>query len=225
MKKVLTLAALMGIASLSFGQGYVSFSAGSTTATRVSTNGTAVAGSNAPIWYYALFAAPSTISNGTNSSTSLDPTTTGWTVVAYGTNGTLAGRLNGNTTTDSAVQIPGFGVGSSADFAIAGWSANIGNTWAQVEAFFNNSAQLTQASHDAGSQAGTAGFFGIAPLTADNVPLAASGGPYNGLFGTATGLIQGFSLANITATATPEPTSMALLGLGSAALLIFRRRK
>jgi len=224
MKKLLTLAAVLGTASLSFGQGYVSFSAGATTSTRVSTNGVAVAGSASPIWYYALFAAPSTTSNGTNATTNFDPTKTGWTVVAYGTNTASSGRLNGNTTTDAAVQIPGYPGGSStADFAVAGWSANIGTDWASVQRFFGDAPLFSQSSHDVGTMAGVGGWYGLAGLTANDVPVAPPGGPYNGLFGTAPGLIQGFSLGQINPV--PEPSTFALAGLGAAALVIFRRRR
>jgi len=222
MKKVLTLAALMGFASLSFGQGIVSFSNGTTT--RISTNNaantTAGAMASAPVgtWYYALFRAPSS-KNGV--STSLDPLSDGWTLVAIGTNTASAGRLSGNQTTEGVVVTPT--APSTDDYAVAGWSANIGNTWAAVQAFFNNSTTMNQASHDQGSQAAVAGFFGIAPTFANDTIANPTAGAINGLFGTAAGLIAGYSLTSIAAA--PEPTSMALLGLGSAALLIFRRRK
>jgi len=224
MKKLVTLAALMGFASLSFGQGIVSFA--NSTTTRISTNNaantTAGAMASAPAgsWYYALFRAPST-KNGV--STSLDPLSDGWTLVAIGTNTTSPGRLNGNTTTEGVVVTPT--APSTDDYAVAGWSANIGSTWAAVEAFFNNSSTMNQASHDQGSQAGVAGFFGIAPTFANDTIANPTAGAINGVFGTAAGLIAGYSLTSISAVATPEPTSFALLGLGSAALLIFRRRK
>lgn len=63
-------------------------------------------------------------------------------------------------------------------------------------------------------------YRGISPIILVN--LATGGTPSTAVFGaTASG-----SLWNgITMVAVPEPTSMALAGLGAASLLIFRRRK
>ena len=73
MKKLLTLAALLGTMSLSFGQGYVAFYNASTT--RISTNGVATSGfvsGAVGSWYYALLVAPST-------QNTIDASLTGWT--------------------------------------------------------------------------------------------------------------------------------------------------
>jgi hypothetical protein len=98
--------------------------------------------------------------------------------------------------------------GVTMSYEVAGWSASLG-------AVFNPN-WLT------GTFApGSTGFFGVSPSASG----AAGGGspvpaPALPLFG-GTGL-QGF---NMNAVGVPEPTSMALAGLGAAALLIFRRRK
>jgi len=208
MKKILTLAALLGTASASFAQGYVAFA--NTSTTRVSTNGTLAAVSPAGTWYYALLVAPST-QNTINSSL------TGWTFAAYGTNTATAGRMNGNSYTDSqAVQVAGFGTTATADFAVVGWSASLGD-WNAVRAWWNNGQ------HDTGPAAGQSGWFGISSV-ANDIPLAPAGGPYNNVWGASTsGQIQGMNLSFVPAV--PEPTTFALAGLGAAALVIFRRRK
>jgi len=220
MKKLLTIAALAGATGLSFGQGYVAFN--NSSSTRFSTNSAAgqsfVTATAKPIgsYYFALFAGPTTL---TNISTSVDPTLNGWTYVAIATNTAQGGRLDGNNFDSTggsfnAVQTPGFAGGTTADFAIAGWSSSIGNTWAQAQAWWAN-----------GTHAGSAavgGTFGIAPTVADNVIIANAGGPYNGIFGTGPGQIAGWGLTYYT---IPEPTGFALAGLGAAAMLIFRRRK
>jgi len=207
MKKVLALAVLVGATSLSFGQGIINFA--NNNATQVKVSGTNVSGASQ--WYFALFRAASTQNTIT---TSLDPTLNGWTFVAMGTN-TAAGRFSGNTTTEGVVATPT--APSTDDYAIAGWSANIGSTWAEAQAFWNNG------NHDNGARAALGGWFAINATVGDNIIANPTAGTINSPFGTIPGSIQGFSLNFIPAV--PEPTTFALAGLGAAALVIFRRRK
>jgi len=208
MKKVLTLAAVLGTASLSFGQGYVAFN--NTTTTRISTNGTLQAAAPVGTWFYALLVAPS-------AQNTIDSTLSGWTYVGTGQNTASAGRLTGNNSPDSsAIQVAGFATTGTADFAVVGWSASLGD-WNAFRAWWNNGQ------HDTGPGKTTAGWAGISGV-ANDIPLAPSGGPYNNVFGAAaSGQIPGMNLAFIPAV--PEPTTFALAGLGAAALVIFRRRK
>jgi hypothetical protein len=222
MKKLIALAALMGAVSLSFGQGIVSFA--NSTGTRVSTNGTVAANAGGPVgsWYYALFRTGS--ANTTAPSTSIDPTTAGWTLVAIGTNAGLAGTFTGNTTTEGVVATPT--APSTDDYVVAGWSVNIGTTWAQVQQAFGGSASLDQA-HVTGNtvtqgNGANSFWFGISTTFADNIIAQPTGSSINGLFGTTPGLIQGFRLNSFT---IPEPSSCALIGLASATLVILRRRR
>jgi len=211
MKKLLTLTALLATASLSFGQGFVAFA--NTSTTRISTNGVLqVASAVSGTWYYALLVAPST-------QNTINASLAGWTFVGYGTNTALAGRMSGNSSADSsAIQIPGFGTTATADFAIVGWSGNLGPDYASVIQWYNGGTGLGD-----GPDAGRAGFFGISTV-ANDIPLAPSGGPYNGVWGsTVSGQIQGLNLTG--PIPAPEPTSFALAGLGAAAMMIFRRRK
>jgi len=209
MKKLLTLAALLGTAAMSFGQGYVNFQNLSTS--RVSTNGTLMAAAPVGTWYYALLVATST-------QNTISADYAGWQLAAMGTNTALAGRLTGNNADNNgAVQIPGFGTSATADFAVVGWSSNIGSDWNSFRAFWNNG------SHDTGAAAGSSGWAGTS-VVAQDIALAPFLGPYNSMFGPASaGAIPGFNLSFVAAV--PEPSTIALAGLGAAALVIFRRRK
>jgi hypothetical protein len=214
MKKLLTLAALLGAANLSFGQGIVSFANQPTT--RISTNGTLQVAAPVGSWYYGLFRAPST--HGAPSLT-VDPLSDGWTLVAIGTNTASAGRLNGNQTSEGVVTTAG--APSTDDYAVAGWSSNIGSSWASVQAFFGNGSTLSQASHNAGTRAGESGWFSVSATFGNDIIAQPTGGSINTIFGATA--VNGFNLGFISAV--PEPSTFALAGLGAAAMLIFRRRK
>jgi len=121
---------------------------------------------------------------------------------AYGTNLSAAGRFTGG----NGVAIAGWGAGVTMDYKIAGWSKDLGATF--------NASWLTTPP--------ATGFFGLSALGTGAAGGSTATGtlPNFNLFG-GSGLQSGFSMIS----AVPEPTSMALAGLGAAALLIFRRRK
>jgi len=122
----------------------------------------------------------------------------------YATNFPTAngGRFIGGT-----VGVPGWTPGTTMSYEIAGWAASLGTTF--------NSSWLTTA---------PGGLFGVSAIASGVSggvnPTSGQSFPTLPLFG-GTGLNSGFTLTS----AVPEPTSMALAGLGAAALLIFRRRK
>jgi hypothetical protein len=116
---------------------------------------------------------------------------------------TAAGRL---ATTAAAAQIPGIAGGSTADFIVRGWSATAGATYAEALATFNGPTAV--------------GFFGVSRIGNNIVLSDGAGIPVTTLFGVGGNQIGGFNLVPV-----PEPSSMALAGLGAASLLIFRRRK
>jgi len=224
MKKLLTLAALLGAASLSFGQGYVGFF--NTSTYRVSTNGTTLSGFTsgaAGSWYYALLVAPSTQNN-------VDASLTGWTFSGlYATNTTTVGRFNGSNSTD------GTGVGplpapyapsTTADFVIVAWSANLGSDWTAV--FNGRPASLVSGIGGRGTATWTStggldgGWYTISTVANDIAVNALGAGYINVIGPAASGQISGMALNYYI---VPEPTSFALAGLGAAALMIFRRRK
>jgi len=217
MKKLLTIAALAGVASLSYGQGYVEMvnSSGTRTSINTSTFGTSggtvsltPAQATAP-YYYALFVAPST--DTTVTPPNGDPTLNGFTFTGnYGTNLSAVGRLTGVSSLDgTGLSIPGYASGSTANFAIVGWSGNLASTWAAAEPYFN------------GAFGAVGQYAGVSTSVAQDVVLAPAGGPYPDVMGSSP-LVGGFAMYQVP---IPEPTVCALCGLGAAALVIFRRRK
>jgi len=125
----------------------------------------------------------------------------------YATNtaASTGGRLAGG----NGIQVPGWAAGTAMSYEIAGWDASLGHNF--------NASWLT-------TPPTATGFFGVSPVatgTAGGVDATGNALPPYNLFGGATGIPAGFTLVN----AVPEPSSMALAGLGAAALLIFRRRK
>jgi len=219
MKKILTLAAVLGTASASFGQGYVSFANG--TSSRISNGGVLQAATPAGSYYYALLVAPAT----QNTISAADGSFSGWTLAAIGQNTGVAGRLSGNNVdSGTAVQVNGgayTGPGGTADFAVVGWSANIGSDWAAAAAGFrgygvNGTWTITDSTKPGGANSV---WFGVS-VVANDIVLQPFQSQYNPVF-SATGIPN----MNLQSVPVPEPTTFALVGLGAAALVIFRRRK
>jgi hypothetical protein len=217
MKKLLTLAALLGAASLSFGQGTVNFSAGAAASTRISTNSVYLGASTGAIssprdsFYFALFVAPTNAVTSVGSAFRADPTTLGYTFTGLiGTNSGVLGRLTGNNS-DGVALVPGYATSASGNFIVVGWSANLGASWAAVQTWLQN--------YDAN---GIANAYYGSSQGAFSVQLGGGAIPAGGIFGGGVGQIAGFTLG---LAPVPEPSTFALAGLGAAALLIFRRRK
>jgi len=198
MKKLAAFLCLGALTTGAFAQGLVTFANGPTTQISVTpTAGTPAAYAASPIgsYYFGLLTAATAAGPFTFAS-------------AYSTNTAGAGRMGPASNTQA---ITGWQPGATLFYEVAGWSSSLGTTF--------NPAWLTLASN----QFPANGFFGVSGIGSG----AAGGGspvpaPAFPLFG-GTGL-SGFSMGQVT-TAVPEPTSMALAGLGAAALLIFRRRK
>lgn len=72
-----------------------------------------------------------------------------------------------------------------------------------------------------GTDYATAGTRGSTAI----LNFASTGNPLTTPAGTAAALTTDGGFTGLNLTAVPEPTSMALAGLGAASLLIFRRRK
>jgi hypothetical protein len=122
-------------------------------------------------------------------------------------------NTSGNLIT--SLQIPGTGPGQvNVWIQIAGWSASFGTDWAAAWA----AARTTFGD-----------YFGTSPIinvAANAAGLGPSTGPGALIWQTPTGtdptkIGGGF----VVFTRSPEPSTTALLGLGVAAVLIFRRRK
>jgi hypothetical protein len=207
LKKMLVSVSSLAMTSLCFSQGFVSFN--SSPGARVSTNylGTTGLISGAGDYYFALLVAPT-------SQTTIDLSLAGWTFVGYGTNTAGLGWLNGNTAGNgSAVPVAGYDPESSANFAVVGWSSNLGHDLSPIVSSWPNPSTYSGAGIP---------FFGFSGI-AQNIILGDPIGPYPALFGSASGFIHGFTLYSVT-SAIPEPTGLAIAGIGAGALL-FRRRK
>jgi len=199
MKKLAVILCLSALATGAFAQGLVSFGNGPTSLISQGTTGntSTLAAGNAGGYYFALL----------TSASSTGPFTFAG---IYGTNSGSAGRIAAGT-----YPVTGWQPGATMSYEVAGWSSIYGAT------FVNG--WLTAKPGDA-IWGGKAGFFGVSAVGTG----AAGGGspvpaPALPLFG-GSGL-AGFVLGPVGTGSVPEPTSMALAGLGAAALLIFRRRK
>ena len=131
-------------------------------------------------------------------------TDTGFTGTVMGTNQASAGRFSGGVN----VAVAGAPAGSTRAIIVRGWSASLGADYATALQNYNT---------------GGAGYLGSSAI-APNFIFGGFDGvgtiPTSPAFGGAAGVGSGFALV-----AVPEPSSIALAGLGAASLLLFRRRK
>jgi len=235
MKKLAATLCLTALATAAFAQGTVNSANGSGTLFRTNSIGIGGTSGNtangAPSagaathggFQYHLLVAPSTV---TSVDASLQGLLSGpWSDGGINmTNATLAsgGRINGPSGT--AGQTQNWPANATESFIVVGWSADEGADWATFRtallgAHFNGSFW------DQGALLQNGGFIGASTIqqlaSGDAVGAAPSS-----LFGSV-----GPSGTPITTPSTlwvvnvPEPTSMALAGLGLGALVIFRRRK
>jgi len=201
MKKILIALGLAALVSSSQAQGLCNFVNSAATVITLTSNGVSMGSAPAGngSWRYELFRAPA----GTTADV-------GFVATGLIATNTSAGRL----VAGNGVAIPGTAAGGTAAILIRGWSANLGQNWAEASA---NLAIL----------GGYAGSSAVAP----NFLLGGDGGlgfiQPSPVFGGSSGIVpagvnNGFTL---TYFPVPEPSSMVLAGLGAASLLLFRRRK
>jgi len=224
MKKLGLIVALAGGVSLSYGQGYVGVA--NDTASKVSADGAAIRGGTNTGYYFEVLIAPTTVTRINVD----DPLSGGWTDSTIElANSTANGRVVGiNDNYDpygGGAQIPsGFPTYGTANFAVVGWSADLGPTLADALDAWNGGGWLIGvAGNDPGLVPGaTSAFMGISGVALDIVG-APAGGPYNNIWGLASdGEIPGMELY---LPPIPEPGTIALGGLGAAAVVVFRWRK
>jgi len=118
----------------------------------------------------------------------------GWIYEDLGTNTATPGLMNGNYTTDPGVDVSQT-PGDPANFAVVGWSTNIGTTYGAVKTWWNNGNPTN----------GPSGSFAISSIAQDVV---VGGGlyPVPTIFGpTPVYEIQGFTL-NYYPMPPPRPT-------------------
>jgi len=200
MKKLAAILCLSSLATGAFAQGLIQFANGPTTLISYSPAGNtaAIPASTVGSYFYGLLIGSSAAGPFTFAN-------------VLATN-TAAGSKMGPATYQPAVT--GWAAGATMFYEVAGWSSSLGTT-------FNNSWLTGNVPKPANDPVwGTGGFFGLSSI-ASGVATASPAPPFP-LFG-GTGL-PGFVLGSV-GSVVPEPSSMALAGLGAAALLIFRRRK
>jgi len=226
MKKILTTMGLAGVVALtSHAQGFVFFSSSTQNMSTNNVGGlmpgvNATAGKTTGVansFYYALFESSSPIAltaqQGNagglsgyafmNGSVTLDTDPTAVPAANTATAGRFAAT---NPNADTSSTVPGIAGGATAYFIVVGWSANLGTSIAALEANLGSTQGMLGQS--AASGALVLGNGGLTPTP--------------NLFGGTAPTIQAFTLAPTT---IPEPASMALVALGGASLLLFRRKK
>lgn len=222
---ILTLSAMTSLAA--FGQGFINFNQAS--GQLIVTNGAvlsvfdpggtawgsssgATAQGNTVVGTTYYFAVLTEAYSGSGPlQSNVNPITGGWTFggimesnKASGQPGTLGQLSNVQTTSN-------WPTGSTNQYIIVGWSANLGATWAAV------SNELANQSWSANGLFGVSAVGDIMPNTqSPGFNLFGAVQPYGNPINSDTTLDA--------VSATPEPSTMALTGLGSLAMLLFRRR-
>jgi hypothetical protein len=247
MKKLaLTIASAMAITGAAFAQGYVNWGVPNTDVT-MQTNSTAYSplfggGSTgtgavgptvtvASSFDYALLTSAAVLSTDT---AVWDGTWTG----AAGNGGVNMTGANSTGLSHGAVTVAtvngqsGNGVqvnwanGTTQSVVLVGWSVNLGSSWASVSNILSALAAGNNAPL-AAQTGGAAAFFGETTIGDVN---PAGSAPGNTIFATSsTALPTGQPIFDLNTQLyllpVPEPTTLALAGLGGLALALFRRQR
>jgi len=225
MKKLAVTLSLLAVAAAAFAQGSVNMNNTTTTTFRTNsagssgTAGAAVSSAGGP-FIYATLTAPSTVTSVDASLQAL--LSSPWSDTGLqGANSGLAGRENGVGTT-----VNNWAAGLTNSFIVVGWSSNEGASWSQLAARLVG-AQLVGGVWSGGTLV-NGGFVGATTVSFMQAGGVTSSGtiPTTTLFGAGPSA-QGNPITSTTDlfVVAPEPTSFALVGLGAAAMMIFRRRK
>jgi len=227
MKKIAVTLSLLAVAAGAYAQGLVGVANG--TSTQFRTNSTAIGGTaglalsaSGPGYFYEVLSAPSTVTTIDSSLQALFQSGTPWVDSGLtASNTTFAGRENAGSG-----NVNGWAAGETRSFIIVGWSGSEGTTWASLAAKLNG-ATLSGGMWTGGTLV-NGGWVGATSIGNRQAGGLVSGNtiPTPSLFGTASDA-QGTPIIGTTDlfVVAPEPTSFALVGLGAAAMMIFRRRK
>jgi hypothetical protein len=148
-----------------------------------------------------------------------------------GINGTLtAGGITGLGTASGtsaanwaqpASQLGGYSSAGSYDYyVVVGWSANEGTSWTTVANELSNGTLVS-----GGWFGETAVLYNYAGGNGNNAPNVFSPASFTGLTGSGSGAGQSNPELTLLPIAVPEPTTIALAGLGGLSMLFLRRRK
>jgi len=210
MKKILTTIAIVATAAGAFAQGYVTLSNGA--GTYYSTNGVA-AGEAASTTAYYFDVLVESWTGSVVPATAASILAGSWLdtgVVTYN----AANGQPGKIVAQSDVTAANWNVGVTNEFIIVGWTANLGTTWSGVSGAL------------AAINASTPGSWGFSAASFEASGPASPGTPstlWSGALGPQT---YGTPIATgVNLTPVPEPTTLALAGLGGLSLLLIRRRK
>jgi len=206
MKKLILTAALVSATALSgFSQGQINFQNALTS----------------QLWYNSTVAPGVKVTSGTIASTGVG-TSTGvidvglfWSTVAFtdaaqatlastATIGATAGTISGGT-----VVLP-----------VAGGSTVFVQVFAWDSTYANPDAAMAAGAFFGASSAGVTPTYGTVGAAEQVVNLTVSPAPANVIFGTGAG-----QFGRLVLLQGPEPTTIAIGGLGAAALLMLRRKK
>jgi hypothetical protein len=221
MKKIfLTMFGLVAAATLVHAQGFIIVQS---TAANIQTNTALFGSTTQQSPFYATAAAGKTVTSSgafdyallwSTTSISDGPTDPGWTLTTQNggsalvmNNYVVGGGISGTGT--SACVAVNMAAGTTYFVQLVGWSSNLGSTWSSVE------SQL--ASGNWNSAAGFFGETGVSTMT----PFATAGTGDPFIFPTA------YPNGSLTlfAVPVPEPTTLALAGLGGLSMMFLRRRK
>ena len=123
-----------------------------------------------------------------------------------GQNNIFAGRM----TIGSGLVANNAPIGNSQNWMLVAWSTSLGTTWAAVEPLMA-----------AGNFGAASGFIGWSAIGVGAAGAASPALPLEVQFTSGSIIPAGFTLL----TVVPEPSTIALAGLGGLSLLLFRRRK
>ncbi len=132
------------------------------------------------------------------------------------------------TISDQPTATGTWGIGTTQQFILVAWSANLGSTWATVSNELNQA--IFQGNYGPLDEAGSGGgalWIGVSAVSfgaAAEPPIAVAPSLWNSTFGNqpwGNPIDSGIALYIIA----PEPSTMALVGLGGLSLLLFRRQR
>jgi hypothetical protein len=130
-----------------------------------------------------------------------------------------------STTAAGVIADPSDAVSAMNAFKIPGSLENAADTWIQMvgyNASFGTNWVAAQAAYNAATPGD---YWGQTPVI-NALNLGASTGPGAAIWQTALGTDpQKFHAMTLFVNTVPEPSTMALFGLGAAAMLLIRRRK